>query len=144
EALQRHLHRAKELFINNEHEDALSEIALGLTVDPQNGELKLLERQVWDAQGTSEGDTNNGVAERARETEEAIRALISTAREFQEKNDFAMALDELAKAYVLDPTHKETRKAEIEIRQAELRFNKQEESSLKLIYPDHSTPRQMP
>jgi hypothetical protein len=140
EALHRHAERARDLISKHDYEEALAEIALGLTLSADDQELKTLEQDAWEKKESEYRQNNSGTT---KDAQEAITFILRRARELQEANEFAKALDEIAKAYVLDPVNKEVRKAEIEIRQAELRFGNQEESSLKLIYPNRPSSGQM-
>jgi len=143
-AVQRHLQRSKEFCANSAYEDALSEIALGLTVDPENEELKKLEEHLWRLQGAAlSAVAGGGVSENAPRTEkeihETVQIHLRVAKEYQMQNEVAKALDELAKAYVLDPLNDEVRKFEMQIRESENQNHRQQEPPLKLIYPNHHT-----
>jgi trichohyalin len=140
QAIHRHAERARELITKHDYEEALAEIALGLTLSADDADLKLLEQSAWEKKESEYRQNNSSTT---RDAQEAITFILRRARELQETNEFAKALDEIAKAYVLDPVNKEVRKAEIEIRQAELRLGNQEESSLKLIYPDRPSSGRM-
>ena len=63
-----------------------------------------------------------------------IRLHILAAEEFAKNGDFVKALDGLAKAYVIDPANTEIKRAEVRIRQAELRHHQASGSPLKLVY----------
>lgn len=132
EELARHIDRAKALFRNNELDNALTEIALGFTVDPANDELHGIEQRIWKEKnsttaGTGSPANQEGVAR-------LIRLHILTAEEFAKNGDFEKALDGLAKAYVIDPANMEIKRAEVRIRQAELRHHQAAGSPLKLVY----------
>ena len=128
----RHLDCARTLFRNGAYDDALTEIALGYTADPGNEELQSVEGAVWQAKGASPSLAE--CSARHEETERIIRLHILAAEEFSKNGDFIRALDGLAKAYVLDPANKEIKRAEVRIRQAELRHHQASGSPLKLVY----------
>ena len=113
-----------------------------MTIDPDNADLKTLEEDIVKAQAEEElgaleesgvtGDVNLKNEER----DQLIWIHQRAADELQKQKEFAKALDELAKAYVIDPLNKELKKAEIRIRQNEIRHAQQTGQTLKLIYPN--------
>jgi hypothetical protein len=141
-ALKQHLRQAREYLAKKVYDEALMEIALGMTIDAENSDLKTLEEDIVKAQADAE------IAE-LEITQEATDATIKdedrdqliwihlrAADELQKQKEFAQALDELAKAYVIDPLNKEVKKAEIRIRQNEIRHAQQTGQTLKLVYPN--------
>jgi len=118
------------------------EIALGMTIDPENSDLKILEEDIVKAQADAEiaelevtqGTTDSNI--KSEERDQLIWIHLRTADELQKQNEFAQALDELAKAYVIDPLNKEVKKAEIRVRQNEIRHAQQTGQTLKLVYPN--------
>ncbi len=132
EEFARHLDCARTLFRNGAYDDALTEIALGYTADPGNEELQAVERAVWQAKGESPSQAEYSA--RHEETARIIRLHILAAEEFSKNGDFIRALDGLAKAYVLDPANKDIKRAEVRIRQAELRHHQASGSPLTLVY----------
>jgi hypothetical protein len=114
-------------------EDALAEVALGLTLDPSNPELKQMEETIWEVQNIKESrDSKSALSE---ENERLIRIHLAAAEQFQSKGDFGRALDEIAKAYQIDPLNAEIKERENQIRQEELRRDHPDETPLKLVYP---------
>jgi tetratricopeptide (TPR) repeat protein len=132
EELSSHINRAKVFFSNGELEDALTETALGYTIDQENEELHDIERSIWKLKNENapDADTQANQEDIAR----LIRLHILTAEEFAKNGDFERALDGLAKAYVIDPANMEIKRAEVRIRQAELRHHQAAGSPLKLVY----------
>ncbi|HSQ77060.1 MAG TPA: hypothetical protein VLT13_15980, partial [Bacteroidota bacterium] len=64
-----------------------------------------------------------------------IRLYLLSAEEFALGGEFTRALDDVAKAYTLDPANSDVKRIEVKIRQQELRHHKQAaEPPLKLIY----------
>jgi tetratricopeptide (TPR) repeat protein len=141
-SLKQHLHQAREFLTNKVYDEALMEIALGLTVDPKNADLAALEEEVMKAQANAEIVENELAAKSSdsgfknEERDQLIWIHLRAADELQKQNEFAQALDELAKAYVIDPLNKEVKKAELRIRQNEIRHAQQTGQTLKLIYPN--------
>jgi Flp pilus assembly protein TadD len=122
----RHEERARELMAAGSYEDALTEVALGLTADPDNAELRSVETAIWEAQNAPAPDQENG---------RRVRIHLLAAEQLQMKGDFVRALDEVAKAYQIDPMNGEIKLRENLIRQDELRLDHPGETPLKLVYP---------
>lgn len=140
-SLKQHLHQAREHLTNKVYDEALVEIALGLTIDPKNADLIALEEEVMKTQAEAEiaesGDSKSGGSDaKNEEKEQLIWIHLRAADELQKQNEFAQALDELAKAYVIDPLNKEIKKAELRVRQNEIRHAQKTGQTLKLIYPN--------
>jgi tetratricopeptide (TPR) repeat protein len=141
-SLKEHLRQAREHLTNKVYDEALMEIALGLTIDPQNSDLAALEAEVVKAQAEAETAESELAAKSSEsgfkneERDQLIWIHLRAADELQKQNEFAQALDELAKAYVIDPLNKDVKKAELRIRQNEIRHAQQTGQTLKLIYPN--------
>jgi tetratricopeptide (TPR) repeat protein len=140
--LKQHLRQAHEHLTNKIYDEALMEIALGLSIDPKNSNLAALEEEVMKAQAEAELAENELAAKstesgfKNEERDQLIWIHLRAADELQKQNEFAQALDELAKAYVIDPLSKEVKKVELRIRQNEIRHTQQTGQTLKLIYPN--------
>jgi len=133
EQLERHVTRARDLMAVASFDEALTEIALGLILDPRSTSLLALEQLVW--QEKSEREAADTTAHSSGENVRLIRLHILAAEEFARNGEFTRALDGLAKAFVLDPTNTDVKRAEVRIRQQELRHHQQSENPpLKLIY----------
>ena len=141
-SLKQHLHQAREYLAKKVYDEALMEIAMGMTIDPENSDLKTLEEDIVKAQADAEiaeVEETQGTADSNMKTEERDQLIwihLRTADELQKQKEFAQALDELAKAYVIDPLNKEVKKAEIRVRQNEIRHAQQTGQTLKLVYPN--------
>jgi tetratricopeptide (TPR) repeat protein len=141
-SLKQHLRQAREFLAKQVYDEALMEIALGMTIDPENADLKVLEEEIVKAQAdaeiaelaVSQGAIDSDIKDEERD--QLIWIHLRTADELQKQKEFAQALDELAKAYVIDPLNKEVKKAEIRIRQNEIRHAQQTGQTLKLVYPN--------
>jgi tetratricopeptide (TPR) repeat protein len=128
-----HLERARSLTATAAYDDALTEIALGLLLDPADQSLHALEEGVWKRK--NEMSREQSEPRTSGECARLIRLHILAAEEFARSGDFTRALDGLAKAYVMDPTNTDVKRAEIKIRQQELRHHQQSANTpLKLIY----------
>jgi tetratricopeptide (TPR) repeat protein len=131
--LEHHVERARGLMATAAYDEALTEIALGLLLDPTAGALHTLEENVWKKK--SEMTREQSEPRTSGECARLIRLHILAAEEFSRSGDFTRALDGLAKAYVMDPTNTDVKRAEIKIRQQELRHHQQSANTpLKLIY----------
>jgi tetratricopeptide (TPR) repeat protein len=141
-SLKQHLHQAHEHLTNKVYDEALMEIALGLEIDPKNSDLIALEEEVMKVQAEmelAESDlaVKSGESDaKDEERDQLIWIHLRTADELQKQNEFGQALDELAKAYVIDPLNKEVKKAELRVRQNEIRHAQQTGQTLKLVYPN--------
>jgi hypothetical protein len=118
------------------------EVALGMTIDSENAELKALEEDIIKAQADAEiseleaAQVTNDPDMKSEERDQLIWIHLRAADELQKQKEFAQALDELAKAYVIDPLNKDVKKAEIRVRQNEIRHAQQTGQTLKLVYPN--------
>jgi hypothetical protein len=141
-SLKQHLRQAREYLARKVYDEALMEIALGMTIDPENVDLKTLEEDIVKAQADAEIAELEATVETAdsdikdEERNQLIWIHLRAADELQKQKQFAQALDELAKAYVINPLNKEVKKAEIRIRQNEIRHAQQTGQTLKLVYPN--------
>jgi predicted esterase YcpF (UPF0227 family) len=121
------------------------EIALGLSIDPNNSNLIALEEEVIKTQADAELAENELTAKstesgfKIEERDQLIWIHLQAADELQKQNKFAQALDELAKAYVIDPLNKEVKKVELRVQQNEVRHAQQTGQTLKLIYPNEKS-----
>lgn len=132
EELSRHVDCARTLLRNGALDDALTEIALGYTLDPDNAQLQGIEQEVWETKGSTGADVESPA--RHEDVARLVRLHILAAEAFAKNGDFVKALDGLAKAYVIDPANIEIKRAEVRIRQAELRHHQASGSPLKLVY----------
>jgi tetratricopeptide (TPR) repeat protein len=141
-SLKQHLHQAREHLTNKVYDEALMEIALGLAIDPKNSDLIALEEEVMKGQAETELAENDSAGKSSEpgskdeERDQLIWIHLRAADELQKQNEFAQALDELAKAYVIDPLNKEVKKAELRVRQNEIRHAQQTGQTLKMVYPN--------
>jgi tetratricopeptide (TPR) repeat protein len=144
-SLKQHLRQAREHLTNKVYDEALMEIALGLTIDPKNSDLVALEEEVMKSQAEAElaeselaaKSTESGF--KNEERDQLIWIHLRAADELQKQNELAQALDELAKAYVIDPLNKEVKTAELRVRQNEIRHAQQTGQTLKFIYPNEKS-----
>ncbi len=133
EQLELHVTRARDLMAVASFDDALTEIALGLILDPRSTPLLALEQLIW--QEKNDREAAETTAHSSGENVRLIRLHILAAEEFARNGDFTRALDGVAKAFVLDPTNTDVKRAEVRIRQQELRHHQQSANPpLKLIY----------
>jgi len=134
-----HLDLAKELVAKQSFDEALAEVALGESVDPENQELRQLECTIWELQRRSELDKNDS-SSRGEPDPDAVnrKRLIEihllAAEEFAKHNEVPKALDELAKAFVIDPFNTSAKRMEHHIRERQFREQNVQSQPLKLVY----------
>jgi hypothetical protein len=135
--------RATRFFERRLYEEALAEIALGRLDAPDDPALTELERAIWEAQNENRPPASPPKSEQAQRADEDRARLLQlhlmAADEFQKQNNFVRALDEIAKAYVIDPLSPEVKKLEVRIRQNQSRQNPASANALKLVYPHGKT-----
>jgi hypothetical protein len=134
-----HLDLAKELVAKQAFGEALAEVALGVSVDPENQELRQLESSIWELQRQSELDKSNsslpgGSDPDVANRERLIKIHLLAAEEFAKNNDVPKALDELAKAFVVDPLNTSAKRMEHHLREQQLRERPASSQPLKLVY----------
>ncbi len=127
-----HIIRSRKLMEDGAYEDALAEVALGLTLDPENQDLRQMESTIWELRN---GAADTGPEASEEENQRLVRLHIAAAEDFQQKGEFGRALDEIAKAYQIDPLNGDIKTMENRIRQEELRREHPGETPLKLVYP---------
>ncbi len=135
-----HRARAQDFFARQAYEEALAEVALGLLDRPNDPELTELERKIFEAQNATHRSIPKAKADKELNAQEERARLLQihllAADEFQKQFDFTRALDEVAKAYVIDPLSPEIKKLEVRIRQNQSRQNPASANALKLVYPN--------
>jgi len=136
QALREHIKRARQFFKDGVLAEALIEIAIGLTVDPRNEDLKKIEEDILASESNEDAEMPQTDASSPEERDQLVHIHLRTADELQKQKEFSKALDEVAKAYVIDPFNKDIKKIEIRIRQNEIRHAQQTGQTLKLIYPN--------
>jgi hypothetical protein len=134
-----HLDLAKELVAKESFDEALAEVALGESVDPENQELRQLECTIWELQRRSELDKNDSPSRGesdpdAVNRERLVKIHLLAAEEFAKHNEVPKALDELAKAFVIDPLNTSAKRMEHHIRERQLREQHVPSQPLKLVY----------
>ncbi len=113
EAIRKHLEKAKQLLLKESFDEALAEVAFGRMVDDQYVELIRLEEKIWKAIRRKENAEEPHAVEMRDEDislEERklnVRVHLKAAEAFAEKKQFTQALDEIAKAYAVDPLNEE-------------------------------------
>ena len=137
---ENHVQKARDFFGRQAFEEALAEVAIGLLDRPNDPELVDLERKIWEGQNQARRSSPPEKSEREIHAQEERSRLLQlhllAADEFQKQNDFSRALDEVAKAYVIDPLSPEIKKLEVRIRQNQSRQNPASANALKLVYPN--------
>jgi len=108
--LQHHLEKARSAMALGAFDDALAEVALAFQVNPMDDQVKKLEEEILAAN------------EQGRQGEEAstpleLDQLLSSAHEHRNRGEFEKALDDIARAFVLDPLNEELTSLEDEVQQ---------------------------
>lgn len=114
--------RAQEFIARQAYDDALSEIALGLALKPGDKILQQLESTVWELKSRSDSGKGESRGSETDETEQSrrddlLRSHLQAADGLIRKGELAKALDELAKAFAIDPLNPATSAMESRIRQ---------------------------
>jgi tetratricopeptide (TPR) repeat protein len=130
--INQHLNAARVFRDSGAYDEALTEIAFGCIIDPVHEGLHALEESVWAAKASRTADDES--ARSSGDCNRRIRLQILVAEEFARSGEFAQALDGLAKAYVIDPANNELKRAEVRIRQQEIRHHQAAAQPLTLVY----------
>ena len=126
--------RIQNFIARQSYDDALSEIALGLALKPDDTALRQLEASVWalksgNNSGTGDSRIQKSMDKDRTERENLIRSHLQSAENLIAKKKFAKALDELAQAFVLDPLNTAAKKMEDRIRQQQSPATKDDQGS---------------
>jgi hypothetical protein len=116
--------RTEEFITRTAYEEALVEIALGLSQYPGDKALTDLEATVWSLQTERDGGGKRlnamyAAAGKGAAMELRVRNHMQAADECARRGEFARALDELAQAFAVDPLNEDLRQMEVWIRQEE-------------------------
>jgi len=126
--VRQHVERARRELGAERYDAALGEIALAFVLDPLDEEVKKVEEEVLLARAHSkqgrkprQGGTRNmmeqsGPAQIARH--------LAAADEFRSKGEFSKALEEIARAFVIDPLNESILRLDSQI-QAEFQLHRQ-------------------
>jgi hypothetical protein len=128
-----HLQRARDYAGRNAFDEALAEIAIGLSMNPGDTELQAMEKNVWQAKNHSQS-ARPAAQEQANPVDRRIRIHLLAAEGFATRNEFGKALDEIAKAFAIDPLCEEIQQLDAKIRQAQHRNEHPDAPPLKLVY----------
>jgi hypothetical protein len=134
-----HLDLARELIKKKSFDEALAEVALGVSEEPENQELHQLEGTIWELQRHSQLGANDHRLQEdsdpdAANRERLIKIHLLAAEEFAKHNEVPKALDELAKAFLIDPLNTNAKRMEHRIRERQLREQRVPSQPLKLVY----------
>jgi tetratricopeptide (TPR) repeat protein len=128
DTIRHHAYSARTHILDGTYDDALLEIALALTIEPTNRDLRELEQEAWQAKAHA---TARDEASRCCDgTARLTRLYLLAADEYGHHGEFNGALDLIAKMRALDPSNPDARKAEIKIRQLEVRSKQQTRETL--------------
>jgi tetratricopeptide (TPR) repeat protein len=134
DVVRHHLYVARTCLLERAYDDALLEIALALTIDPANGDVRQLEQEVWQAR--THATAREEASRYCDDTIRLMRLYLLAAEEHVRNGEFEGAIDLIAKMRALDPANPEAKKAEIKIRQLEVR-RRHSISNLPRVGEDH-------
>ncbi len=134
-----HVQHANRFIASQSYDEALAEVALGLALHPDDPGLRKLEQAIWklksqDVPLENQIHVRESVDEDAPHIERLIKIHLLAAEELVKNDDFERALDELAKAFLIDPLHNDARKMEHRIRLQQRRHQQGPSQPLKLVY----------
>lgn len=112
-------HTARELLEHGLPEEALEEIRAGLRAHPGDRALRTMESEI-EARRQSAATAAAGSPESSG-ADDPVRARLRRAEDLARAGNFSEALDEIARAYAVNPLDDEIRRMEVLIRQAESR-----------------------
>jgi tetratricopeptide (TPR) repeat protein len=117
--IHEHLQKAQSLFQQCRFEDAMGEVALALIISPEHLEAKQLEYTISKERKKIEEElfaqTFSEIAETNAVT---VEHLLSEAKKLYDAEQYNSALDEITKAFVIDPLNKDITATEKMIRSA--------------------------
>ncbi len=126
--VRQHVERARKELREEKYDAALGEIALAFVLDPLDEEVKKVEEEVLLARAHSkqgrkprQGNTRN-IMEQSGPAQ--IARHLAAADEFRSKGEFGKALEEIARAFVIDPLNESILRLDSQI-QAEFQLHRQ-------------------
>lgn len=115
-----HRDRAQLFYAAGQFDEALAEVALALAMDEDDAAVKDLERRIWEAKNsTPTNGQSNSTSSHTDSDSESIQQCLDDADALAVQGEYAKALDELAKAFLIDPFNEEVTSLESKIRQME-------------------------
>lgn len=143
-AVQNHIKNAKQFLGEENFDDALAEVAYAKMIQDNRKDLEKLETEIWkiwneSINGGSLHDSgvqpSNGNADDISDNERniSIRIHLRAAEKYSDKKEYTKALDEVTKAYTIDPFNEEVTRLDARIRSLQRKANGTEK--LTLVYP---------
>jgi len=115
-----HRDRAELFYAAGQFDEALAEVALALAMNEDDQAVKDLERRIWEAKNSSPSNgQGNKTDSQADSSPVEIQQYLDAADGLALKGEYAKALDELAKAFLMDPLNEDVTNLENKIRQME-------------------------
>jgi len=118
-----HLERSRKSLDAQQFDDALAEVALAFIVDPFDDNVRVLEQEIRDRQDQQRAlaDEKTEAGESTQDApkanvEETIAIHLLEAERLRALKEFTQALDEIARAFFLDPLNENVRQFEVELR----------------------------
>ncbi len=136
--IQNHIKRSEELLKTEAFDEALAEIAFAKMIDENRTELENLEHKIWKTWNENAGKVNQmwtrSVGSTTQEERDiSFRIHLRTAKECIDKKEYTKALDEVTRAYLIDPLNEDVIRLNKRIRH--LQGNGAHIKQLKLVYP---------
>ena len=131
------------------YEDALGEVALAFIINPFDEDVKRMEQEIITSQNQKKAQETAIAEEDAAamptdETGEQISKHLAEASQFASEHEYSKALDEVAKAFLLDPLSEAVQKFEFQLQKEfhdyqEEQHKKQEEEARQNAINKHKT-----
>jgi tetratricopeptide (TPR) repeat protein len=132
--VQHYLQRVNALFVNNKLDEALSELAFVIVIDPLNEEVLKLEQKIIETQERRQQEQLELYQKQLEERQRKRQAIFATiqkhienAETLAKQHKFTEALRTITRATVLDPVNEDLQDCERRILAAQEEFLFQEE-----------------
>lgn len=138
--VQQYLQRVNELFLQNKLDEAVSELAFVIVIDPLNEEVLQLEQKIIETQEQRQREQlelyQRQLEDRQKKRQTiftTIQKHIENAETLAKQHKFSDALRTITRATVLDPVNEELQECERRILAAQEEFLKQEDDKRRQI-----------
>lgn len=138
--VQQYLQRVNELFQQNKLDEALSELAFVVVIDPLNEEVLHLEQKIIETQERRQQEQLELYQKQLEERQKKRQTILATIQKHIENAEvlakqlkFSDALRTITRATVLDPVNEDLQKCEHRILAAQEEYLKQEEEKRRQI-----------
>lgn len=143
-AIHNHIKKAKQFLGEENYDDALAEVAYAKMIQDNRKDLEQLETEIWKVWNESTNsvltnDTAHNASHTAsdgisgKERDISLRIHLRAAEQFSDKKEYTKALDEITKAYIIDPFNEEVIRLDARIRS--LQGKAKGGKKLTMVYP---------